>query len=597
MTTRLSRESIIAAQLADPTARCRVDFSQEVDWAGVLTILDKNKVPLIGLADDPALAGCPLLEIPEFQRAAAEQGKTWRSLRDEYGKLTERFLQRGIQSVLFKSVGLAPSFPYRSDNLDALVRPEHTQPCREILNQLGYVELRNIEEPQKLLFRKFEGGVSVSAIHLHGTVGWGVPFMDDAALWNRVRVSEDDPLVLTPGAEDALLATIAHAFYENKSFKLLDVANIRHCLRQSNLDFSYIETIARRRGWEDGLAFCLLLDSQLEDWLYGQRLIPDEVLERARRQVKSNAWLSRRLETTLKRAEVRFPFHLSFVFGKLVYYRKVVRDPQRSRAARLSDVIRTLVWGVKQKLRVRTQRGMIVSLSGIDGSGKSVHARSLASAFETAEVKARTFWSRFGSSAHWTDPDRPGPETAGASDTATSLARRRQRLRHPVVRSGWLLYNLTGLVLRYNWHVRSRRWLGDVVICDRYTYDAVVEIRASLPDSPGLSRGAERLLIGLSPRPDVAWLMDVPADVTVARQADECRSTSSCEELARQRSAYMTLAGTYGLKVLETHSRPAETTSRVVRETLLKYYDRYSTWLNALFLSNPNQMNPQERTR
>ncbi|HVP57851.1 MAG TPA: nucleotidyltransferase family protein [bacterium] len=597
MTSQPARESVIAAWLADPTTRSRVSSGEQVDWAGVLATLNKNNVPLISLADEPALTGCPLVKLGEFRRIAGQQREAWRSLREEYGKVRAGFLERGIQSILFKSVGLAPSFPYTSDNLDTLVRPEHTQACREILNQLGFVELRNIEEPQKLLFRKFEGGVSVSAIHLHGTVGWGVPFVDDAALWTRARVAPDDPLVLTPGPEDALLATIAHAFYENKSFKLLDVARIRHCLKQPKLNFPEIERIAAWRGWEDGLAFCLLLYSQLEDWLYGEQLVPAEVLERARRAVKANAWLARQLEQALKRPEIRFPFRLSFIFGKIVYYRKVVRDPQRSRGRRLDDVIRTLVWGVKQKLRIRPQRGMIVSLSGIDGSGKTVHARALVSALQIAEIKAHTVWSRFGSSAEKTGSGRPGPEQAATSDTATSLDRRRQRLRNPIMRLGWLICNLAGLGLRYNWQVRLGRCLGHVVVCDRYTYDAAVEISASLPDSPGLARWAERLLIGLSPRPDVAWLLDVPADVTVARQADENLSAAACEELARHREAYLAMARAYGLKVLETRNGQQETTSRIVRETMLKYYDGYRTWLNALFLSNPNQMNPQEGAR
>jgi hypothetical protein len=40
-----------------------------------------------------------------------------------------------------------------------------------------------------------------------------------------------------------------------------------------------------------------------------------------------------------------------------------------------------------------------------------------------------------------------------------------------------------------------------------------------------------------------------------------------------------------------------EATSRVVRETLAAYYDDYHTWVNALLLSNPNQMNPRKRVR
>jgi thymidylate kinase len=597
MSSKLSRELVIAAQLVDPATRSLIDFRRDVDWAAVLDILVRNKAPLVGLAGDPNLAACPLLELAGFQTAVNAQTETWRTYRHEYGLVRDRFKQRGIESVLFKSVGLAPSFPYTSDNMDTLVRREHIQAAREILGELGYVELRNIEEPQKFLFRKFEGGESVSAIHLHGTVGWGVPFLDDDALWKRVGVSEDDPLVLVPASGDALLVTIAHAFYENKSFKLMDIARIRFCLRGGNIDFPDIERIARERGWRDGLAFCLTLYNRLENWLYGDELIPDDALERARRVVKSNAWLSRQLENASKGDIVHFPFRLSFLFGKVMYYRKIMGDSRRRFVTRMCDVVSTLAWGIKLKLRIRGQRGMIVSFSGIDGSGKTVHIRSLVDAFAIAEVKAHSFWTRFGSSSREKGSGGPGAGNAGASDTAASLDRRRRRLRNPAMRFGWLACNLTVLVLRYNWRVRLKRRLGGVVICDRYVYDAIVEIGASLPDDPRLSRWAERLLTRVCPRPDVAWLLDVPADVSVRRQTDEGGSTASTEELSRQRSAYLKLAGTYGLNVVTTQSRPEETTSRVVRETLLAYYKNYGTWVNALLLSNPGQMNPKKDAR
>jgi hypothetical protein len=95
----------------------------------------------------------------------------------------------------------------------------------------------------------------------------------------------------------------------------------------------------------------------------------------------------------------------------------------------------------------------------------------------------------------------------------------------------------------------------------------------------------------------VAWLLDVPADLSVERQADENQSMASCEELSRQRSMYLALSQAYNLKVLTTFSKPEETTGQVVRETFLKYYDDYHTWVNELLLSNPSQMNPQRSVR
>jgi len=590
----LSHELVAAAHLADSEARKHLDFSQSTDWSAVLGILTRNKVPLAGLAYDSALDTCPLLTQPTFQEVAAKEEATWSALRAEYALVHKEFLNKGIQSVLIKSVGLAPSFPYTSDNLDVLVRPEHIGLARGVLNDLGYVELRNIEEPQKFLFRKFRGGESVSAIHLHGLVGWGVPFMDEEALWARCRVSVDDPLVLVPSPEDGFLITIAHAFYENKSFKLLDLARIRHCLRQGELDFAYMERVARRRGWADGLALSLLLCARLEEWLYGESLIPHRIRERAETVVAASAWLRQPLESTLKQDKITFPFRIPFLFGKVLYYRKILTDSERSLPTRLADVVRTLAWGIKLKLRISGQRGMLISFSGTDGSGKTVHARALVDAFTTSEIRARYFWSRAGASAWMGQLGRMVSgkrDRTRVSDTASALARRRQRLRHPLLRLGWLILTLADLIVRYNLRVRLLRLVGGVVVCDRYIYDATVEIAASLPGSSAWAWWAERVLIMLCPRPDVAWLLDVPAEVGARRQPDEAGNLAAQQELEQQRATYLALARRCGLTLLDTRSGQAQTTSQVVRETLRRYYHDYGTWVNALLLSNPSQLN------
>lgn len=594
MELKIPQEYIVAARLADPATRGQVDFDQAVDWLAVLRVLIKNKVPLKSLKDDPLLETCPLILDLNFAKAENIETQVWKSLRDEYGEVRQALLRKGIQSILFKSPGLSPSFPYTSDNLDTLVRSEHINLSRQVLNDLGYVELRNIEEPQKWLFRKFRSGVSVSAIHIHGVVGWGVPFLDDSALWKRVRTSTDDPWVMTPSSEDSFLITFAHAFYENKAFKLLDIARIRYCLHQGKFDFKYVEKVASERGWGEGLAFCLLLYSRLEKSLYDETLIPPEVLDRARPVISANAWLSRWLENTAQCNDVKLPFKVSFFFGKILYYQKILKDQHRRFMTRLYDVITTFVWGIKHKLKISGQRGMIISMSGIDGAGKTIHSQSLVKAFETSEIKVRVYWSRFGSSPQKIDTNHTGVEKHHSSDIATSLAHRRQRLHNPLVRTGWLAFNLIGFIARCTFRVRFPRWFGGVVICDRYLCDAIVEIQASLPNESRWPNRVVRLLTLLCPRPDIAWLLDAPADVSVERQSNEKGSMAAREELSKQRLKLKILASTYGLRVLPTGGDLEESLSQVVRETLIKYYENYWTWVNALLLSNPNQRNPKK---
>ena len=79
---------------------------------------------------------------------------------------------------------------------------------------MGYVWLRNIDETNKWLFRKFDEGRSFSAIHVHAWVGWDVEF-HERAIWDGIRRAVDDPEVMVPSREDAVLINAAHALYES----------------------------------------------------------------------------------------------------------------------------------------------------------------------------------------------------------------------------------------------------------------------------------------------------------------------------------------------------------------------------------------------
>ena len=529
-----------------------------------------------------------------YRQAVEAERSDWANTRREYLLVQDVFQSEGIRAVLIKSAGMDPSLPYRSDNLDVLVDPRHDRRARRILLDLGYVEVTNVEEPLKFLFRKFHLGESISAIHLHESVGWGTGFMDDAAVLADARPAPDDPQIWIPAPEDAMLITMAHAFYEDKEIKLGDLWKVIHLLRENRLDWDRVERQAAGRGWADGLDTCILLWSSLEQRLYGDHSFPAQVVESAWQHVPaaSRLYLEQRLA-----AEPSFPFGISFRFSKRLYYGKVLRDPALPARQKAIDITRHTLAGFKRRLPTTTQPAMLIALSGIDGSGKTVHAQALCKALQQCEVDARVVWMRGGSSPladrviglvkPWLTRSREHADGqvrfAGDTERSSSerhdplppqvsvleapdmlgdtrqakVARKSAWLRRPLLRVGWISLVTVDLLLTCTRRVRWPLARGRVVICDRYVYDALVEMAALANDEHVLDGWAARFLRALCPRPQQAYLLNVSPQHAMVRKPDELEGF-----LAQQSSLYRMAATSWGLQILDTNSDQGTSTDQ-----------------------------------
>ncbi len=548
----------------------------------------RNRYPLLPLAGSAARH--PLLaHSAAWSRALDEDRQSLEEQRREFIMVRRAWADAGIASVLFKSGGVAPSFPYTSDNVDVLVPRNRTLDARRILMSMGYVWLHNIDEEQKWLFRKFRAGRSVSAIHVHGWVGWDVEF-HERAIWDGVRQSPDDSEVLVPSREDALLINAAHALYENKEIRLYDLEKIRAqwC---AGLDWDYLEAIARRRGWLDGLYFALLVCQKLERQLFGYRTVPAEVVARWKHGLKAYPlqWAYWR---KVRHRELQLPFRVSFLFSKLLYYKKIFRDSHDSARKRASNAVRTLAWGVKQKSHIRPQKSRLIAISGLDGSGKTAQIKALSSALETSEVINRVAWSRCGCS----------PVYRAVSSIASRLLPRARNAVAPrsgppsaiakpgLARTAWAWANALDLALLYQWKVRLPLLTGKVVIADRYTADAAAEIAQRLGVSDPMSLRSVRALMALAPKPQSAYLLDLPAQVAAFRSADP----EDVWQMLDQRKLYRRVADAMKMELIDVSGDFADANDRLVRSALQEYEDNFATLTNGLLLSNPKQLNPGE---
>jgi thymidylate kinase len=230
---------------------------------------------------------------------------------------------------------------------------------------------------------------------------------------------------------------------------------------------------------------------------------------------------------------------------------------------------------------------MLVTLSGIDGSGKSSQAQALRDACEVSHVHARIAWTRIG--------DTP---------VLHRLRRTRHRLaqRHGVApprtfsRMGWrlMLWAVLASADYAAWlqSVRWRLWRGDVVIADRYLCDFEVELSVRLQKEQRLAALLLRGLQALAPKPRRAYLLRL--DPTLSRDrkpASDCRNLDPADLQAR----YDALVGRYGLRVYDASLPFEELASALVHDALSTYMATFGPLLRSLFFDNPWQLNPPAR--
>jgi thymidylate kinase len=291
---------------------------------------------------------------------------------------------------------------------------------------------------------------------------------------------------------------------------------------------------------------------------------------------------------------VDLPLYVSFLFCKWLYYKKIIVDPTQRPAERARDVVFTLLQGIKLKTRVRPQPPAVVAISGPDGTGKTVHARTLADALQLSEINATYFWARGGTTGLarlsrlvrllFLGERRDQTEHSADDDTIT---RRRRRLANPVLRFGWAWLVALDQFWTYGVRARLPGLLGHVVVSDRYVYDTAVEMDASLPPEARWSRLAIAAMLAAVPRPRFAYVLDTSAATARARKPDEPWHPT----WETERTAYARLAERFGLRPLSTEGPFPHSNNRLVREIMMDYEAKIETPLNALFMANPSQRN------
>lgn len=563
------------------------DRQEAIDSNILLTVLKRNKVSLIYLDQGLFDGHSDFFKTPAFNKQFESETAECHKLREEWAKVQDEFTKADIESILIKSVGY---FPYKSSNLDVLVKQSKRDKAESILKQMGYIQLHNVEEPFKTLFRKFKGLTSISVIHLHNKVAWMNPFHDEELLWARYRKSNKDDLLYIPSPEDSILILTAHWFYEDKEINLSDILKVTTCLK-NDLDWRYLTAVAKKFGWLNGLYFGLLVQAFIEKHLYGNSFIQDKRL--ADFHLALPRWMCMYLKNKVYSREISLPFKLPKILGKSLHIFKTCKDNTTTVSRKITEIYRVVngalfaILFYKFKVNIRYQPPMLISISGIDGSGKSTYAEHLCDILNFCEIRTRTVWSRIGSSGFL----KPFSKMvkffyyfkkrkcfSDYSENAGEAEIRRKDLFEELAVFRWVGISL--LLIEMLWHYFYKVALPlvfkNVVICDRYVYDSLVDVntRYGINSDSREGRLFKKILTTLTPKADIAYVLNIPLAEACNREKIDLQESGFIED---QINAYKAIAKLFDLKQLNTdnHTPIGDICDRMINETLIAYYKKW----------------------
>lgn len=181
---------------------------------------------------------------------------------------------------------------------------------------------------------------------------------------------------------------------------------------------------------------------------------------------------------------------------------------------------------------------MLISFSGVDGSGKSTQIENLRSALHAAGLTTQllAFWDNVVVGVKYREGfvHKVYKSERGIGAPGKPVNRRDKNMR------GWhltiarhFLYLLDALNL-CRVVARQRKNGVDVVILDRYIYDELSNLNMTNP----LSRAFIRFVHSFVPRPDIAYLLDADPEAAYARKPEY-----PVDFMKKCRRAYFDLAG------------------------------------------------------
>ena len=166
------------------------------------------------------------------------------------------------------------------------------------------------------------------------------------------------------------------------------------------------------------------------------------------------------------------------------------------------------------------QKPLLVSFSGIDGSGKSTQIENLRSILHEAgfETRLLTFWDNVVVGVRYREGfvHKVYKSEPGVGEPGKPVNRRDKNVRRWYLTiARHLMYLLDAINLR-RVTKRAAKSQADVIILDRYIYDELANLNLHNP----ISRAFAKFIARIVPMPDIAYLLDADPKAACERKPE-----------------------------------------------------------------------------
>lgn len=213
--------------------------------------------------------------------------------------------------------------------------------------------------------------------------------------------------------------------------------------------------------------------------------------------------------------------------------------------------------------------GWLISISGIDGSGKTTLVHNLKKRFEQYGISVRLFGVRLGFTrfVEWIKNTFGGEKfIVPSTDYSAPDAPLERNIKEKIIWQGYCLVSLVELIILLSW-ISILRSFGRRIITDRYYWDNLIIYQNKFGQPKGLMKVLWLIAQAISRMPDVAFFLSIrPEDsynrILVRNRGEEEQSL----EVLKRRSQMFDDLDHLGLIIIDALKSPEKLVDIVCQE-------------------------------